>query len=380
MSAQQTDLFAYAEQRMNQRFLAGEKEEAALIEQVAKTVIVDRLVPPSAMVFGLFGGGPQLSYSATSIVRIHRHALGQLCQKVGFPMSYANALVAPPLTEQWRQELLCYNLNELYHKPKWEDRAGAPVRFLNRVVGDELRGFLSRKYNRHLSTAPLLRSFIDASRKAGARPISARTSPVRMQLLCLLPNVFEAYPGEAVSLGVSFSNSDFGAGRLTVKSTIWRINSGTVATLDESLSKVHVGSILEDSDLVELSNETAQKEVVAQRGFITDVVTQLLAEKTVDRLLQMLRAAHDQQIPWTKLKGRLSAVLSKADLNWLQQAADDGSTIVDLPAISFTPDGERVPNAYWAAAALSAVAARTDDADKKMELEQEAGKLLSAAA
>jgi hypothetical protein len=150
--------------------------------------------------------------------------------------------------------------------------------------------------------------------------------------------------------------------------------------LDETLSKVHVGSILEDSDLVELSEDTAQKEVVAQRGLITDVVTQLLSEKTIDRLLQMLRASHELQIPWTKLKGRLSAVLSKADLNWLQQAADDGSAIVDLPAISFTPDGERVPNAYWAAAALSAVAARTDDADKKMELEQEAGKLLSAAA
>jgi hypothetical protein len=141
-----------------------------------------------------------------------------------------------------------------------------------------------------------------------------------------------------------------------------------------------VGSILEDSDLVELSNETAQKEVVAQRGLITDVVTQLLAEKTVDRLLQMLRAAHDQQIPWSKLKGRLSAVLSKADLNWLQQAADNGSGIVDLPSISYSPDGERVPNAYWAAAALSAIASRTEDADKKMDLEAKAGELLSAAA
>jgi hypothetical protein len=129
-----------------------------------------------------------------------------------------------------------------------------------------------------------------------------------------------------------------------------------------------------------MSDVTARKEVEAQRSLITDAVTHLLSTKTVDRLLHMLRSARDEQIPWSKLRGRLTSVLSKSDLTWMQEAADNGAGIVDLPPISFTPDGERVPNAYWAAAALSAIAAKTEDADKKMDLQQEAGKLLSVAA
>jgi hypothetical protein len=390
---QSEDLFSYAEQRMNQRFLAGEREEAALIEQVAKTVIVDRLVPPHMMSFATDyeTGLVDLRYGSirddghNHYVTLHPHAFRQLCEKVSFPAAYANHLRAGGSDEhlgaekQWKQELLAHNLNALYHQPAWEERSGAPQRFLHRIVGDELRGFLSRRFARHMASAPLLRAFVDACRHAGARPISATSSPVRLQLQCLLPHVFEAYPQECVCVGCALANSDFGAGRLTVKSTIWRVSNGTSAVIDEAFSKVHVGSIIDESDL-ELSDSTAQKEVIAQRGLITDVVTQLLQEKTVNRLLQMLRAAHDLQIPWSKLKGRLSAVLSKSDLTWMQEAADTGAGIVDLPSISYTPEGERIPNAYWAAAALSAIAAKTEDADRKLDLQQEAGKLLSTAA
>jgi len=373
----QENLFEHAEKKMNARFRLGEMEEAALIEQVAKNVIVDKLVPPRMMVFHpahKCSARLEVSYNAERIYSIHRHAFGQLCSKVSFPMSYANSLLS---SEDWRLDLLAHNLNRLFHEPDWSDRSG-PVRFLHRIVGDELRGFLSRRYARHMASAPLLRAFIDAYRHQGARAIGATTSDVRLQLQCLLPKVFEAFPGENVCVGAAFSNSDFGAGRLAVKSTIWRVSSGASAVLDETFSKVHVGSIIDESEL-ELSASTAQKEVAAQCGLITDVVEQLLSEGVVDRLLQLLRVAHETQIPWSKLKGRLSSVLSKGDLVWLQEAADHGSGIVDLPPVSYTPDGQRTPNAYWAAAALSAIAARSEDADKRLDLQQEAGKLLACA-
>ena len=384
----QLDIFDYAQQRLTSRFLAGEKEEAALIEQVAKTVIVDRLVPPSAMTFSvdherqcvdmLYAPGTSRRDYGLSYFRIHRHAFRQLCEKVSMPAAYANHLQVES-EDDWRIELLAHNLNTLYHKPEWVERGGATSRFLHRIVDDEVRGFLSRRFARHMASGPLLLAFVDACRKADARAVEATSSPVRNSLKCLLPHAFEPFPGEAVGLGVSWSNSDYGAGRLTVKSTVWRIASGASAVLDETLSKVHVGSLLEDSDL-EMSDVTARKEVEAQRSLITDAVTHLLSTKTVDRLLHMLRSARDEQIPWSKLRGRLTSVLSKSDLTWMQEAADNGAGIVDLPPISFTPDGERVPNAYWAAAALSAIAAKTEDADKKMDLQQEAGKLLSVAA
>ena len=387
--ATQTELFEMfeaAERRMQARFKLGQSQEQLLLEIVTKTVIVDRLVPPTAMAF-LTGSVPKerevfIHYKdgtkAAPGFTIHRHAFNQLCQKVGLPMTYATLLQSASGNEAWKVDLLCDNLNALFSMPEWAERGGQPVRFLHRLVGTELRGFLSHRYARHLATAPLLRAFIDSCRSAGAKPIEATSSSVRNALKCLLPKVFEAFPGEYICLGVEFSNSDFGAGRLVIQSTVWRVNTGAACVLDEALSKVHVGAIIDDSDL-QLSEGTWQKETEAQKSVIVDVVAQLLSEKTVEHLLKALRFARDEQIPWSKLKARLTSIISKGDLDWLQQAADNGGGIVDLPPISFTPDGVRVPNAYWAAAAVGAIASKTEDQDRRMDLQREAGKLLAEA-
>jgi hypothetical protein len=372
------DAFDQAKARMEARFKVGEEQEQLLIDIVTRTVIVDRLVPPKSMGFYTTdGGGLHISYAGNLPCNIHKHALGQLCQKVSpnIPMAYANGLLGKNRTTA---DLLAYSLEALFNSQEWVDRGGQQARFLHRIVAGELRGFLSHRYARHLATAPLLRAFIDSSKIAGARPVEAASSPVRNALKCLMPKVFEAFPGEHVCVGVEFSNSDFGAGRLTVRSTVWRVGTATSAVLDETFSKVHVGSVIEESDL-ELSEGTWQKETEAQKGVIVDVVAQLLSEKTIDRLLSALRTARDEQIPWPRLKSRLQGVLSKSDLDWMQQAADSGAGIVDLPPISFAPDGTRVPNIYWASAAVGAIAARVEDTDRRMDLQKEAGKLLAAA-
>jgi hypothetical protein len=381
-----TDQFENAKLRMERRFLDGVKQEEALLASVAQTVIVDRLVPPRQMTFiSQSDGSIVLRYrtaegtrsSDDTDVMIHRHALNQLCAKCGYAMNQFNFL-APKSTEEnsgWGMNLNVYALNKMFHCPEWAERGGAPTRFLHRIVGKELRGFLSQRYARHLASAPLLRAFVDACCDKEARPIEATNSAVRMSLKCLLPHVFEAFPGEYICLGVEFGNSDFGAGRLTVRSTIWRVSMSTSAVLDETFSKVHIGSVIEESDLA-ISEATWHKETEAQKGVIVDVVGQLLSAGTVDRLLQALRVARDENIPWSKLRSRLAGLVGKGDLDWMQQAADNGAGIVDLPPISFTPDGERIPNAYWASAAVSAIASRSEDMDRRMELQKEAGKLL----
>jgi hypothetical protein len=377
----QEDMFEYAERRMNQRFLAGEKEEAGLIEQVARNVIVDKLVPPKAMEFKTAVGKTPaeslvvLRYTLSSVVRIHRHAFNQLCAKVGFPVSYANALDVESKHE-WRKDLLCYNLNRLFQEPDWTDRSG-PTRFLHRIVGDELRGFLSHRYNRHLASAPMLRTFVDNCRAAGARPIDAISTDVRISLKYLMPKVFEAFPGENVCFGTEFGNSDFGAGRLTVRSTIWRASSATSSVLDEVFGKVHIGSVIEDSD-IEMSDDTAHKEVVAQQGAIRDAVTQQLAEKTISRLLRAIRLAHEEEIPWGRLRPQLAKFIGKAELEMMEHhLKGDVGSIVDLPPVTIV-DGERQANSYWASAYLGVLASRSEDPDRKLELQKEAGRLLEA--
>lgn len=376
------DVFEEAERQMNKRFLAGEREELALIEQVARNVIVDKLVPPKMTVFApdVSGRHVFISYNAERIYRIHRHAFGQLCGKVGFPMAYANHLLVGDT--KWQTDLLCYNLNELYHQPAWEDRSG-PVRFLHRIVGDELRGFLSHRFNRHLATAPMLRTFVENCRAAGAKPIDATTTAVRVALKYLLPKVFEAFPGEAVCFGSEFGNSDFGAGRLTVRSTIWRASSRTSSVLDEVFGKVHIGSVIEDSDL-EISDDTAKKEVIAQQGAIADAVKQQLQEKTIERLLKAIRLAHEEEVPWSRLRPQLAKFLSKTDQEWMEGLLNGSATnIIDLPPVRHeferrdgTFGNAYVPNTWWASACVGALADKAEDPDRKLELQKEAGRLL----
>jgi hypothetical protein len=372
------DDFSEAEQRMNKRFLAGEREEGALVEQVAKNVIVDRLVPPKAMTFFLdHGNAVNMQYAGSlHCVSLHQHAFGQLCSKVSFPMSYANSLKGG---DTWRAELLCHNLNKLFQEPTWEDRGG-PQRFLHRIVGTELRGFLSHRYNRHLASAPMLRTFVDSCRRADARPIEATTTAVRVALKYLLPKVFQAFPGENVCFGSEFGNSDFGAGRLTVRSTIWRASSATSSVLDEVFGKVHIGSVIEDSDL-EISDDTAKKEVVAQQGAISDAVAQQLQEKTIARLLKAIRLAHEEEVPWSRLRPQLAKFLSKADQEWMEGLIKGSATnIIDLPPIHRTfPDEPATPNTWWASACIGALADKSEDPDRKLELQKEAGRLLEGA-
>ena len=361
--------------RMESRFLKGEAQERALIDSVANTVIIDRLVPPKTALFNVIDGAMGVTYDGdcSVVYSVHRHALNQVCAKVHLPMAYANFLLPGGKV---KSSLLGFNLNMLFTEPEFEEKAGQPVRFLHRIVGHELRGFLSRRFNRHLASGPLLRAFVEQCRAEGARPIEASTSAVRNSLKCLLPMVFEVVPGEHICLGAEWGNSDFGAGKMSVSQTVWRVSSGTAAVLDDGLSKAHIGSIIEDSD-VEMSDDTAKKEVLAQQGAIRDHVRQYFSKTTVERMLIALRAAHDEQIPWSKLRVRLRGILSENNLEWLKSALDTGDSIIDLPPVSHTSGGERVPNFYWAASAVSALAAKTEDPDKKIELQKEAGKLLT---
>lgn len=376
----QTDMFEQfdlAKGRMERRFGLGAQQEQFLLDIVTKTVIVDRLVPPKAMSFYIDPNTKDLriKYNGDNGFTIHRHALNQLCSKVGLRMDYANFLASG---EDYKRDLLAYNLEALYFGPDWLERGGQPVRFLHRIVGTELRGFLSRRFNRHLASAPLLRAFIDECAAAGAKPVEASASPVRNALKCLMPKVFEVCPGEYIGLGVEWSNSDFGSGKLKVLQTVWRINTSTASVLDEGLARAHIGSVIEESD-IEMSDETAQKEVAAQQSAVRDHVKEYLSEETVKRMLEALKKAFEEQIPWASIRSRLRDVVGKENVDWMESILEGKTdSIIDLPPISYDAAGNRVPSRYWVANAISAVASKTEDPDRRLDLQREAGKLLAA--
>lgn len=378
--------YARAEQILQDRLAEGAKHQARLLEKVAATVILDKLVAPQAMHFVHSHEllDPDVAVAPVKLVyqqgkpaevTLHRHAFHQLCKKVDFPLVFASRLSRG---EPWERSLLAYNLTRLFHEPAWKEKGGLPAMFLHRIVGTELRGFLSRRYNRHLASLPLLTAFLDACAKADAQPIEAVCTDVRVSLKCLLPHVFEVFPGEFVAVGAEWSNSDFGAGRLSVCQTAWRIHAGGFAVLDETLSRVHLGSVIQEAD-IDISEETADKEVSAQQSAIVDAVGHQLSGETVEKFLDAVARAREEDIPWTKLRTQLSKFLSKSELEQVQAALRQQGGVIDLPPVSSSPGGDAVPNVWWACAMLSSLSLASDESDRRLELQREAGKLLAGA-
>lgn len=368
-----------AKERLDTRFRIGRREQDRLVEQVANLHIRDKLVPPTKMSIRTAPDGkPKLFYEGSEEgLGIHPHAMGQMCSVSGMPKTYASRLMGG---SEWERELFDHNMNTLFHKGKYLDRSRASTRFLHRIVGTELRGFLSRNFNRHLASLPLLRGFVMACDKVGALPIEATTSSVRFSLKCYLPHIFEPVDGEFVAVGVTWSNSDFGAGRLKVAMTTMRISGGTAAVLSDVLSRVHIGSVIQDSDL-EMSDVTAAKEVEAQVSAIHDTVSQQLSAEPVNRLVEAIAVAHEEQLPWSRLRTELGRLLQKTEMADVKKMLETGfDDILDLPPPGRTKSGEAIATRWWASNVVSWMATNQQNPDRKGELQQLAGDLLGKGA
>ena len=375
--------------RMKARIEAGIVEQDRLVEKVANMSINDKLVPPAAMHFSAVDGDVRVHYKPSTQrpsdalgepLRIHRHALTQLAQKVNVPLTFASFL--QNRSEPWKPELLAHILESSFKNTRFTDRAGSPM-FLHRIVGNlskpegpdnpkELRGFLSRRFNRHIASKPLLRAFIETCSQVGAMPFDATASDIKVALKCLLPHVFEPVKGEFLCIGVEWSNSDFGAGRMQVALSMWMPSGDRFTVLDHVISRVHIGSIIEETD-VDISEETAQKEAEAQASAIKDSVIAQLSGDSVDRLLRAVELAHEEKISWYQLKGQLARFLAKKDIETLQSLLND--EVLDLPPVK-TIDGDKTPTKWWATQALSWLANRTEDPEKKLDLQHAAGSFL----
>lgn len=369
---------AHLRSRMEEYFVRGAAAKEALVEKVAGTVIRDRLVPPTAMTFYGEDGGLVLRYSNLhSFTKIHRHALGQLSSKVGIPLKYVDMLGVPPV---WRQTLLAHNFNELFHRGVFLDPKGEPLKFLHRIVGDELRGFLSRRYQRNLASLPMLHAFVEVCQAMEAQPVAAVSTAVKFGLKCYLPMTFQVFPGEFVAVGVEWANSDFGAGKMEVNSTLWRLRGNTFSTLDETISKVHLGAVIQESD-IELSAETMAKEVDTVCSAIQDAVRAQLSPDTIDKLLSAIRKAAAEDISWAKLRQRLKKFLYTSELDNLEKLFDDEGVLMeieDLPPPGRTEAGQPLPTRWWAVNAVSRLAKNAATDERRFDLEHAAGELLTS--
>jgi hypothetical protein len=375
--AKDSNKSALAKKRLETQVLIGERRQAAIVEQVSSMVIKDALILPREMSFSHEGG---LKVTAKGHeFTVHSHALGQVAGVLEYPKSYLSKLqngvvgISPGVC----RKKMCDDLNWHAHNAKLTNRKKQDAKYLMRYVGTEIRGFLSQSFKRHLASAPLMRAFLHSCMSNGLVPIDGHASPVRVNLQCVLPYVFEPYDGEFVSVGVSWSNSDFGGGRMKVSMFMKRVNGDSAVILDDAISEVHIGPVIEETD-IEMSAETVEAELKAQRSAIDDAVSGQVSADNIQKLLDVIQMAHEEEIPWYRLRNELGSILQRKELEHMREllngTAETG--LEELPPIHYDAEGDPVATRWWSSAVLGQIADKEDNVERKKELQELAGQIL----
>jgi len=339
---------------MQAKIDAGRASAGALFERIHAEVPRDSIVRAPKLGFVPTDSGILLDFGADPVA-VHKHALGQMASKAGVPGAYLAELVSG---NEWQRALAANVLNEHFHKGE------ADSRYLVRALRGEARGFLSDRYRR-LDSRPLLEAFAKGCQEVGAVPVDGTGSDTRVTMKAFLPIVFEPVPNEVMCLGIEWGNSDFGAARHTVRAMVWRLWCTNKATMEDSLAQVHLGRQLGED--IEFSQATYDLDTRASVSALGDVVRGVLGPKKVNALLEGIKAAHEKKVDWKILKTSLARKLLKHEVA-SAEAAFESDDVVNLPAGS---------NVWRASNAISWIAGRTEDADRKLELERVAGEVLN---
>jgi len=356
---------------------------ARILERMQAQQIRDVLKPHTSISFGENDKNELVLGDIDTpggVLTLHRHALGQIAGRVKVPMAYVNLLQGH---KAWGVDLLAKDLTTIYRLLNFKRQDGDDAKFLVRIVGKEVRGFLSRRYALHLSTNPLLAYFLDYCHEMSAEPVETLTSDVRTSVKCVLPTVFEPFPGQALCVGMTFHNSDFGAGVFSVSNAIWDPMRGLGMTIGtqkweaqkgELFERVHLGPMLHEVDMNTVTSARADRMTQIGRQMRQEIGEELSAEK-IQRVLSVVRYANERDLPWLLLRRSLTALLSKEELETISEMLKKKEpTLPNLTQVD--EDGLPVPTSWWAANAVSMLAKSTTDVDRALDLQQVAGRLI----
>lgn len=353
-----------ARARLEQMIEDGRARAAAVIEAVQTQQPQDYIVKSSSVTFAPDDNRLLMSFMRDGEpcdLRLHRHALQQAAGRVDLPWSYLGDLVAPG-APAWALDLAAHNLNALYAQ-----RTAPGTRSLARSVAGEVRGWLSDRYRR-LDSRPITDAFCAACATTGALPIEGYVTDTKIALKAVLPTVYEPVPYEVMAFGAMLENSDFGNGALGLRIFCVRLWCTNYAIGDFGVREIHLGGKLADD--VEWSDKTYALDTARTVSQIGDVVRGHLGPAAIDKFMATIKQAHEEKVDPKDAVALLRKSLSK------------GETEAAVAAFN-SPDVEMLPqgNTRWRLSnAVSWLAGKCDDTERKLDLMKVAGALLPAAA
>jgi hypothetical protein len=370
----------HARAKMEEKISNGKKKAEQLLLHLEQNIPHDRLIRPPEMKFVPTDDGVEIEVlTEKTRLSVHNNALSQFASRTKIDYGYIRKLLdgfaegegekkarkyltPGAYSQEWRYELAAHIANNHLNNMLPKSRSN-----LLRAVGSQTRAFLSDNYDIYDGTA-LLAAFVEASQKLEVPPVPVESTctDLRSSLKMFLPIVFEPVDGEVMCVGIEWFNSDFGCGKYGVRMTLWRLWCTNFAMLEEGLFEVHLGPRLTSDRLIQYSKKTMDLQTQARIEATKDIVNGLLGPEKVNSVLNAVRKADEEHVSWASAKNMLSKYLRKAELEEAGQlfASEDNMSV------------PRKQSLYKVSQILGLFAGRTDDGDRKMELERASGAVL----
>ena len=339
----------------------GRSRAASVIDHVMRHQPTDRLVRGDALQFRAAENLPEILITVPDREQekvdqtLHRNAIYQMAQTTDMPVKFLDSLQA--VAEPWGRELLAHNLQTVFN------RRFQKKRYLLRSLQQEVRGFLSDSYRR-IDSRPVVEAFATAVQEKGALPYEGYVTDTKIAIQAIMPEVYEPVPGEVVAYGLSLENSDFGNGALSVRAYLLRIWCSNLAITQEEMRQVHLGKRLDESMIY--SERTYELDAQATVSALKDVIQRQLNAEQLQQHMDLIRRANDRPVDASQARDMLRKALQKHEADSVVEAYNSADT-VNMPA----------GNSMWRLSnAISWVAGKTEDAERKLEISKVAGQIL----
>ena len=343
----------WAKAKLQNLISQGQARAEETLRTVDAMVIDDAIVPGQKMKFFSQDGKVLYDHPKLGYQNINQHALNQMVARLDGTKKVSDWSYEPDTAPEFAAIL-----NKKFGK---RDK-----RYLVRSVKDEVRGFMSDRYRR-LDNRPMIDALVSTAIKDyGAVPVDAKALDTSFHMKLLLPQLYEPMENEVGCFGLTFRNSDFGAGRLYIKGFFNRLWCTNLAMTEDGISQVHLGRQLCDD--IEFSERTYQLDSMTMASAIKDVVGHVFSPANIAmRMLAVQNAAQaDEKLDIGQvLKGM-------AKNNKLQKGeAAQVSEAFNSADVEMLPAGQT----RWRLSNAISLVAQGAEADRQLELESLAGEV-----
>lgn len=356
------DAAAHARDKLGTLVENGKANATAVIEKIYREAPTDQIAKGTALRFTNTNGDGIQVYTPDKAfggekgiepLKIHKHALNQLCQRVNIPNTFAKHLLQQTSEDapHWGPDWLAETLTNLY--------SHTDNKYLMRSYNGQLRGFLSDRYRR-LDSRPLLETFVNAAQTAGAVPIEAYSTDVKVAIKAIMPTIYEPVPNEVMAIGMNWSNSEYGAGAHNLEMFILRLWCTNYAIGSTCMRQVHLGRRLDDN--ISYSDATYRLDTQATSSAIKDVVKANLDGSLINKMLKAVQDAYEEEIDPQKALKDLRKRLGKT-------VAEDVVNAYNSPDVINLPAG----NNRWRMSNAISWVAQNQETDTKLDLMRVAG-------